>query len=91
MPEEKALDNKFNVSFKNTDEEQQLKNNIIQDSALIGKSAWMKIAAREKLERDKIKNSYVEPTSSKQSTILSNYNQINKDDTKINSMDDLFK
>lgn len=40
------------VSFKQTKDEQDLKNKILNASKLIGQSAWMKVAANEKLERD---------------------------------------
>jgi len=41
------------VSFKNTPEEDQLYDDIIEASKYIGKAIWMKLAAREKLERDR--------------------------------------
>lgn len=40
------------VSFKDNEEEDRLYDDIITECKLVGKSAWMKIAAREKLERD---------------------------------------
>lgn len=46
-------DNVFRVSFKKTEQEQQLKVDILKECSVVGKSAWMKLAAKEKLERDK--------------------------------------
>jgi len=49
-------DNIIRVSFKNNPSEQQLKQDILNESRLIGKSAWMKLAAKEKIQRDREKN-----------------------------------
>jgi len=45
------------VSF--TEEQETLYNSIINECAIIGKSAWMKMAATEKLGRDKNSKSEV--------------------------------
>jgi hypothetical protein len=42
------------VSFK--DEEEQLYKDIMNCCNIVGQSAWMKVAAHEKLERDKNQN-----------------------------------
>lgn len=49
------------VSFK--DEEEQLYKDVMDCCEIIGQSAWMKVAAKEKLEREK-NNKTVESNSS---------------------------
>ena len=70
------------VSFKDNPEEDKLYDDIIAECNLIGKSAWMKIAAREKLERNR--------GSSKSDSIKSQRITTNNQAGIINSLDDLF-
>ena len=71
--------NDIKVSFKDNEEENLLYDNIINQSKFIGKSSWMKLAAREKIEKElkpQKKNDFI--NTNQQSGI-------------INSLDDLFK
>jgi hypothetical protein len=51
------------VSFKNNPEEDKLYDDIITNCKFIGQSAWMKLAASEKLERDNGSNGNVHKTN----------------------------
>ena len=58
----KSMDSIISVSFKKTQCEQQLLQDINDASGFIGKSTWIKIACMEKLERDcngENKNQYI--------------------------------
>jgi len=68
------------VSFKDNPDEDRLYDDIIAECKLIGKSAWMKIAAREKLERN------YSGSSNKTQKIVTN----NTQGGIIDSLDDLF-
>lgn len=70
------------VSFKGNPEEIKLYNDIIARCEFIGKSTWIKIAAREKLERDGNKLENNKP----QKINMAN----NNSSGIINSLDDLF-
>jgi hypothetical protein len=70
-------ENVIRVSFKNTEFEQNLKKDILDECIIIGKSVWMKLAAYEKIQRDR--NKIANNTNTKQNTPV------------INSLDQLFK
>jgi hypothetical protein len=46
----------IHVSFRDIPFDEQLYNDIIEESKVIGQSAWMKLAAYEKIERDRNKS-----------------------------------
>jgi hypothetical protein len=71
------------ISFKDDPEEDKLYDDIIHDCKFIGKSSWMKLAAREKLERDRI------GSKSEHTQKISQINQ--QSGGFINSLDDLFQ
>jgi len=48
------------VSFKDNPDEDKLYDEIIEASKIIGKSAWLKLAAKEKLDRER-KNNKLNP------------------------------
>jgi hypothetical protein len=52
---DKKNPNVLRVSFKDNEFEMKLLNDIKQESIIVGDSAWMKLAAYEKLQRDKSK------------------------------------
>ena len=64
--------NVIRVSFKDNDFEMQLLNDIRKESKLMGDSAWMKIAAYEKIQRDKDKNSNNIPMQKSNNTPIYN-------------------
>jgi hypothetical protein len=75
----------INVSFKDDSEEDQLYDRIIKEckTTFLGQSGWMKLAAREKLERDH--------GSSKSDNKPQKINMNNNQSGIINSLDDLFQ
>jgi hypothetical protein len=83
-------DNIIRVSFKNDSNEQQLKDDILSECKIIGKSAWMKLAAKEKLQRDKSQVNNVPSQSI--STVTAMPKQIvNNKLPIINELSELFK
>lgn len=100
MPSQEELDNgkygwkKKNISF--TKKEEQLKRDIVDVSEHIGFTKWMKIAAREKLERDSKRDGCVDYATHKTEPIINiPMNQPTQMKTNSNniigSLDDLFK
>ena len=67
------------VTFKDTDLENNLHDEILKSCEIIGQSAWMKQAAIEKLEREKQGIEKVTVQSTKANNSI------------ISSLDDLFK
>lgn len=45
--------NNIRVTFQDTEFEKQLYEDIIEESKIVGQGRWMKVAAHEKLQRDK--------------------------------------
>lgn len=83
------------VSFVNDEDELQLYDDILKASKGMKKSSWMKIAAREKLERESGINNVgivhnVQNPINRQ-TVRTTDNQSQNGQSIVNSLDDLFK
>ena len=96
----KKLPKVIRVSFKDNECEEQLYNDILDESKLVGQSAWMKIAAKEKLDRDKGKVVATSVNNTPSNIVdkelpMSNaqlpQSTTTEDSIVINSLDDLFK
>lgn len=66
------------VTFRNNETDRKLRKEITEASKIIGPGTWMKQAAYEKLERDKL-------------LINQSNNRVSKSNSTINSLGDLFK
>lgn len=75
------------VSFVNNDDEKKLYDDIIKASKDIGKSKWIKIAAREKLERDRINEDRLRQFNSINMNVPQQINHFNSGANIIDGMD----
>lgn len=75
------------VSFQKTEDELQLYDEINNSRGLMGISLWYKIAAREKLNRDK----QIKPTETQPQHFNQVINSIPSNMPVVNSLDELMK
>lgn len=98
MLNEDEYDKKYGWSKKNisfTKSEIQLKHDIVDASEHIGFTKWMKLAAREKLERDDKNNGCIDYNAHKKEPIINTPKnlppQMKSENSIIGSLDELFK